>query len=249
MNPNLILIGEYATPDARLLSRYTTFMDDRMMMLDFPLLSNLVRLSKATRPDLRTMFRGALSTIRPNHTVTFVTSHDSQDRGREVENTVAPWLLPMAYAWTLLSQYGGLPIVFWGDIYGVEGPNYSRSSTFRHLSKLLLIRNLYAYGTQRDYFVDASSVAFTRSGIKAPDQNSSSGLAVVMTCSKRPKVIAMSIGKEHANERWINVLDADRGSIRISASGLGAFVAPAGGLAVYLPSTAPDIQRIQAQDI
>lgn len=76
-DPKLMLIGEYATPKAYVLARYIEDMQHRLCLFDFPLHANLVRLSRARRPDLRLMFEGSLVKLKPENTVPFVTNHDA----------------------------------------------------------------------------------------------------------------------------------------------------------------------------
>ena len=55
----------------------------------------------------------------PEHAVTFVDNHDTQ-RGQALESTVEEWFKPAAYALILLRE-DGLPCLFYGDYYGIEG--------------------------------------------------------------------------------------------------------------------------------
>lgn len=77
LDPERLLIGEYATPNAEVLTAYIESMQHRMHLFDFALHANFVRFSRAARPDLRKMLDGALVKLKPETTVTFVNNHDT----------------------------------------------------------------------------------------------------------------------------------------------------------------------------
>ena len=92
----------------------------------------------------------------------------------------------------LLRANAGLPCVFYADLYGSMGQkphdkenkdtDDNTHSTFipptsggAILPKMILARKHWAYGTQMDYFDDASCVGFTRFG--HPSRSNGDGLA------------------------------------------------------------------------
>lgn len=74
--------------------------------------------------------------------------HDTQ-LGQSLQNWVAPWFKPLAYALILLRP-DGYPCVFFGDLYGCGGDN--PQPPVAQLDDLIRARKLYAYGEQVDYW-------------------------------------------------------------------------------------------------
>lgn len=246
LNPSMMLIGEYATPRAGVLTKYIERMEHKMSLFDFPLHANLVRLSNSSRPDLRTLLKGALVNLKPQNTVTFVNSHDTQDRARQQEYLVAPWLIPMAYAWILLCAHGH-PCVFWGDMFGVEGPGHARPPTCRKLRQLMMLRKLYAHGDQKPYLDEASCVGLTRAGSRETGSGSGfrSGLVLIVTTQLSLATKKMQVGTQHAGESWIDVLQDGKSSVIIGRDGYGVFTAPARSIAVYVNSTSSNVEKVR----
>lgn len=155
----------------------------------------------------------------------------------------------MAYAWILLSTYSGYPCVFYGDLYGVQGPGTPKSPTCCKLPQFMLARKLYAYGRQIDDLGDPSCVGFTRHGSNTGNESRSAGLAVTMTSYPLPKSKHMNVGTTHAGEVWINVLEDGTPPVTIDGSGWGTFVAPARGVALYISRSAPELEKVVSASI
>ena len=92
----------------------------------------------------------------PESAVTFVDNHDTQ-RGQALESTVAEWFKPLAYAMILLRQ-SGLPCVFYGDYFGIQG-DFAQESFQEVIDKLLNLRLYHAYGKETDYLDDPNCIA------------------------------------------------------------------------------------------
>ncbi|KAK0610129.1 glycoside hydrolase superfamily [Bombardia bombarda] len=233
VDPDWFIVGEYWREDSEFLARYIEYMNHRMSLFDVQLVINFSKVSlKEEKGDLRTVFDDALVVWKPNNAVTFVVNHDTQ-AGQSLETPVAPFFIPLAYALILLRANAGLPCVFWSDLYGSFGqhprPDHSNfvlpTSGGAVVPKMMLARQLWAYGTQVDYFDQPHCIGFVRCG--HPARSGGDGLAVVMTnaweCATKP----MCVGRRHAGEVWTDVLRWCPGKVVIDGDGCGEFpVAP-----------------------
>ena len=70
--------------------------------------------------NLQTIFNDTLVQSHPMNVVTFVDNHDSQPN-ESLESWVEDWFKQTAYALILLRK-DGFPCVFYGDYYGIGGP-------------------------------------------------------------------------------------------------------------------------------
>lgn len=106
---------------------------------------------------------------------------------------------------------------------------------------MVVARKLYAYGPQIDYFDEPNCIGFTRLGDRAltSAHSQSAGLAVVMTngwtCATKP----MFVGKQHAGQRWTDVLGVCWGEVVIDREGWGVFAAGPKSVAVWAHRLAP----------
>ncbi|KAK3312940.1 alpha-amylase-like protein [Apodospora peruviana] len=250
VDPNWFIVGEYWRQDSEFLARYLEFMGHRISLFDVQLVSNFSRISlQEHKGDLRTIFDDALVVWKPDNAVTFVVNHDTQ-AGQSLETPVAPFFIPMAYALILLRVNAGLPCVFYSDLFGSTGqnPRPDRSNFIPPTSggailpKMMLARQLWAYGTQVDYFADdPQSVGFARFG--HPSRSGGDGLAVVMTNAWEFKSKRMCVGRRHAGEVWTDLLKWCPGRVRIDAEGWGEFSAAPRSVSVWVN------ERAQGRDM
>lgn len=63
------MVGEYWRADAKVLSAYIEYMNDRISLLDVPLVQNLSNVSRGICLDMRCIFDGSLTSIKPEHAV------------------------------------------------------------------------------------------------------------------------------------------------------------------------------------
>ncbi|KAK4204551.1 family 13 putative glycoside hydrolase [Triangularia verruculosa] len=236
------IVGEYWREDSEFLAKYIEYMDHRIALFDVPLCSNFSRISMAgERGDMRELFNDALCLWKPNNVVTFVVNHDTQ-QGQSLETPVAPWFLPHAYSLILLRANTGLPCVFYSDLYGsfANGPSSfipPMSGNPSLLARLILLRKLYAYGTQHDYFWHSDFVGFTREG--HPSHSGGAGLAVLMSNRWSWAREKMFVGQQHTGEQWIDVLEQCPGKVTIDEQGWGDFTVPGNrGCSVWINETA-----------
>ena len=141
-------------------------------------------------------------------------NHDTQ-RGQALESTVEEWFKPAAYALILLRE-AGLPCVFYGDYYGIEG-QFAQESFQDVLDKLLDVRLNLAYGEQTDYFDDANCIGWTRQG-KDGGQPIAVAISNDQASSKR-----MLVGSEWAGREFRDYLDKSSQIVTIDEEGWGEF--------------------------
>jgi len=153
---------------------------------------------------------------------------------------VAPFFIPSAYALILLRANAGLPCVFYSDLYGSYGqhPKADHSNFIPPASggvvipKMMLARQLWAYGSQFDYFDDPNCVGFTRLG--HPSMSGGDGLAVVITNSWEYASKMMFVGEQHAGEVWTDLLKWCPGRVVIDTGGWGEFPVAYRGVSVWV---------------
>ena len=171
-----------------------------MSLFDVPLHYNLWQASKnPTSYDMRRIFDGTLVQRAPDNAVTFVDNHDTQP-GQSLESWVEAWFKPIGYALVLL-RAAGYPCVFSADYYGSAGepgkPWTAITPMRRVLDKLLELRQTWARGTQRDYFVDGKYIGWTRER----------GLAVAISTDTHPEgFIDMLVGTANSNRQFVDAL-------------------------------------------
>ena len=95
----------------------------------------------------------------------------------------------------------GYPCVFSADYYGSAGdpgkPWTAITPMRRVLDKLLELRQTWARGTQRDYFVDGKYIGWTRER----------GLAVTISTDTYPEgFIDMHVGTANSNRQFVDAL-------------------------------------------
>ncbi len=110
------------------------------------------------------------------------------------------------------------------------------------LPKMILTRRLYAYGTQLDYLDKPNCIGFTHFG--HPSKSGGAGLAVIMTNSLEAIDKRMNVGKQHAGERWTDILRYCWGEVIIGEDGWGVFGVGPRSVSVWASKTAFDRERL-----
>ncbi|AMB95866.1 alpha-amylase [Aerococcus urinae] len=227
--PNFYFIGEYWKGDYQSLENYLKETELNIDLFDVKLHQNFYAVSTSwDQFDMSTILNDTLLENNPTLAISFVDNHDSQP-GQSLESWVEDWFKPIAYALILLHE-NGLPCVFYGDYYGIQGDQPIPNKRAM-LDTLLDLRRDKAYGKQNNYFDHPNCVGFTRQG----DQDHPSGLAVLMS-NGEAGYKEMDVGEEHAQEQWGLVFsskDMDQSVVTISEKGLACFTCPAGGVAVW----------------
>jgi len=233
---DFFVVGEYWTWNALTLSNIIGKFKGRISLYDVQLVYNFSDFSKEhPKPetpvggDLRRIFEGALLQMHPQRSVTFVANHDTQE-GQSLEAPVAPWFVPHAYALILLRQEGQ-PCVFYGDLFGNNGPKARTLAAGGRLPRLVAARQKYAYGRQKDYFDQADCVGWTRSG--SPNKSEGAGLAVLVNSSWEVRNKKMFVGNSHRGEVWTDLMGWAWGEVVIDEWGQATFPVAARGVSVW----------------
>jgi alpha-amylase len=248
---DVFIVGEVWSGD---LSRITAWLDSvqhssghpRVFAFDAPLLYNFSRISEDMRRrsknlDLRTILRRSLLESRPGSSATLITNHDSQP-GQVCYTPMPAHLKLLWYPFILLRKHG-MPCVFWGDLFGTQGPHAEppigigrkkgeeMNDPYSHtLAKLMLCRKFFAHGEQVDYWQSNVAIGWTRGG-----EEKGNGCAVVMgalMAVKTTQTIKMRIGTP--GEVWIDVMGHVKDATTIDTSGTGAFPAGEAGISVWI---------------
>lgn len=245
---DFMIVGEYWTWNALTLSNIIGKFKGRVSLFDVQLVYNFSDFSKerarSNSPvlgDLRRIFQGSLLEMHPRRSVTFVANHDTQET-QSLEAVVESWFVPHAYALILLRQEGQ-PCVFYGDLFGNNGPKPRRPAAGGRLPRLVAARERYAYGKQRDYFDEGDCVGWTRMGLTA--RNDGAGLAVLINSSWEVRMKKMLVGISHKGEVWTDLMGWAWGEVVIDEWGQGVFPVSARGVSVWAHKSAKGRDKIE----
>ncbi|KAF2485822.1 glycoside hydrolase superfamily [Neohortaea acidophila] len=250
------VVGEIWTGEVSRITKWLDAVQERQApqvhAYDSPLLYNFSRISedvrtKSKNADLRTILRGSLLEQRADAAVTIVTNHDTQP-GQTCFTPMMAILKPLFYAFILLRNEG-YPCVFWGDIFGTNGPHAEgppclvldeQGRKRNVLLDLIYCRKLFAYGAQRDYWFSNSCIGWTRAG-----DEDDSGCAVLLNIGPKAAVQRMQIGK--SGELWQDALRRGHRDVKIDARGWGAFESRSYAVAVYIRKDALEKSKFPVQ--
>lgn len=209
------VFGEFWNAKEEDNNTYLEKTENRFDLVDVRLHNNLYNASlEGADYDLTTIFDQTLVKNHPEHAVTFVENHDTQ-RGQALESTVEEWFKPAAYALILLRE-DGLPCLFYGDYYGIEG-EFAQESFQEVLDTLLYARKELAYGEQKDYFDDPNCIGWTRSGNEG-------GTPLAVTISNDvANSKTMEIGSDWAGQTFHDILGNCSDTVTIDEDGWGDF--------------------------
>ena len=209
------VFGEFWNAKEEDNNTYLEKTENRFDLVDVRLHNNLYDASlEGADYDLTTIFDQTLVKNHPEHAVTFVENHDTQ-RGQALESTVEEWFKPAAYALILLRE-DGLPCLFYGDYYGIEG-EFAQESFQEVLDTLLYARKELAYGEQIDYFDDPNCIGWTRSGNEG-------GTPLAVTISNdAANNKSMEIGSDWAGQTFYDILGNCSDTVIIDEDGWGDF--------------------------
>ncbi|MGT2960190.1 alpha-amylase [Streptococcus caballi] len=220
------VFGEFWNGDEQANDDYLENIDYGFDLVDVKLHQNLFDASRQSEAyDLRQIFDGSLASNHPQSAVTFVDNHDTQ-RGQALESTIEEWFKPAAYALILLRE-AGLPCVFYGDYYGIQG-DFAQESFQDIINNLLDLRQNYAYGKQEDYLDDANCIGWTRLG----DDEHKKSLAVILS-NKNASHKLMFVGKKWAGAIFTDYLGHCQESVSIDQEGWGDFPVEAKSVSVW----------------
>ena len=219
-------VGEYWSRSITTLKKYLKILDYNIDLFDVPLHYNMHEASKkGSKYDLQKLIKGSLIEAYPDHAVTFVDNHDSQEDS-SLESEVKNWFKPLAYGVILLMQKG-YPCIFYGDYYNIK----KQESPHRNIIDVLLdVRKNYAYGEQRDYFDNAHIVGFTRMGDK---KHPGSGLVYLISNDKGGKK-RMYVGGHRNGEVWTEITGNITKEVVIDKDGYGEFEVGNRNMSIWL---------------
>ncbi|KAJ3899733.1 alpha-amylase [Lentinula edodes] len=230
--PKMFAVGEFWKDSIEDLEEYLGALGTRFSVFDAPLHYNFKEAGdRGGEYDMRAIWDGTVVQKRPIDAVTLVDNHDTQV-GQALESWVSPAFKPLAYALILLRP-SGYPCVFWGDLYGTAGPEGNPQQPVAQLGDLIRARKLYAYGEIRDYWDHMNCVGWVRTG-----DETRPGCAVVL-CNGGEGFKRMEVGKEHANEKWTDVLGWHKGEVIIGEDGWAEFMCSAQSVSVWVKKDAP----------
>ena len=213
------------------LEKYIEITGGRTQLFDSLLHHNFYLASQAGQEyDLSTIFNDTLVQRNPLLAVTFVDNHDSQPL-QALESFTEFWFRPLAHAMILLRE-GGIPCVFYTDVYGAEYEDDGQQVELiglQELPQMLKIRETLAYGEQKDYLDHPNCIGWTRTG---NDEFENSGIAVLMTNGEEG-FKQMEIGAQFAGKTFIDLLGKRSEEIVIDENGVGEFLCAAGSVSVW----------------
>lgn len=64
-----LIVGEYWRADAKVLSAYIEYMNNRVSLFDVPLVESFSKISRGIEPDMLRVFDTSLATIKPANAV------------------------------------------------------------------------------------------------------------------------------------------------------------------------------------
>ncbi|PLS03298.1 alpha-amylase [Neobacillus cucumis] len=221
------MVGEFWKHDLEACRKYLDHVDYNIDLFDVALHYKLCQASNEGRDfDLTSIFEDTLVSSHPGHAVTFVDNHDTQPQ-ESLESWVQDWFKPSAYALILLRQ-DGYPCIFYGDYYGIRGPEPAEEKQ-EILDSLLDARYHKAYGDQQDYFDHPNTIGWVRLGIKEIEH---SGCAVVISNGDEGEK-RMYVGEQKAGETWIDLTNSRNEEILIEEDGYATFPVNAGSVSVW----------------
>ncbi len=181
--------------------------------------------------DFKTIFDNTLVQHNPFLAVTFVDNHDSQPL-QALESFIDFWFRPLAYAMILLRE-GGIPCVFYTDVYGAKYEDKDEKIelvALPELPQMLKVRENLAYGNQIDYLDHNNCIGWTRAG---DEEHPNSGLAVLMS-NGDDGFKEMELDKSFAGKKFLDVLGKRKEEVIINENGFGEFFCKAGSVSVWI---------------
>lgn len=220
-------VGEFWKPELDKCQEYLDLVDYNIDLFDVALHYKFHAASLEGRDfDLSGIFDDTLVQSHGSHAVTFVDNHDSQPH-EALESWVADWFKQSAYALILLRK-DGYPCVFYGDYYGIDGPEPCEGKK-EAIDPLLYARKKLAYGEQDDYFDHPNTIGWVRKGLEEFER---SGCAVVISNGDEGEK-RMFIGEERSGEAWKDITGNREDEVVIEEDGWATFPVNGGSVSVW----------------
>jgi len=223
----LFVVGEYWSDDLAALENYLDSSGNLISLFDVPLHYNLYQAASSNGDfDMSKIFAGTLVDSREDYAVTFVDNHDTQ-KGQSLQSWIDGWFKVHAYALILLRK-AGIPVVFWGDLYGI--PAQEVAPVGSDLEILIKLRTTMTFGRQVDYFNDSDCIGWVLTGTT---QETDSGIAVLMTNGKGQNK-KMTISAFHGGKTFVDILGNNPQKVTLDENGKGDFPVNDGQVSIYV---------------
>ena len=227
--PEFFFVGEYWMESLDHKEEYLAATDYHMSLFDVKLHNQFHQASVQKESfDLRTLFDGSLLRAYPQHTVTFVDNHDSQPH-QSLESWVESWFKVHAYA-SILLQKEGYPCVFYGDLFGVQGPS-EQQGHYDMIQMLSDIRVHHAYGDQQDFYQSEHTIGWMRQGDEVHPQK-----LVVVLNNHADDELFVQFDKEPMPKGFHQIFGEGHHSIEVNENGQAKFPVMGKSVAIYLES-------------
>ncbi|HPR81423.1 MAG TPA: alpha-amylase [Enterococcus sp.] len=224
---SLFVVGEYWSNDLEKLETYLDSSGNLIYLFDVPLHFNFYEAANSNGEfDMTQIFNHTLVDSREDFAVTFVDNHDTQ-KGQSLESWIDGWFKVHAYTLTLLRKQG-IPVVFWGDLYGIPAQDIQPVGDDLHA--LLRLRNETDFGDQIDYFDNPDCIGWVLTG---DFEDPASGIAVVMTNGKGSEK-EMTVSAIHRDKIFVDVLGNNETKVVLDKNGKGVFPVNDGQVSVYV---------------
>ncbi|KAJ1304692.1 hypothetical protein OPQ81_005831 [Rhizoctonia solani] len=225
--PSMFAVGEFWKDSLDDINNYLNKLGTQFSVFDAPLHYNFKEASEAGNNfDLRRIFDDTLVKSRPTDAVTLVDNHDTQV-GQALESWVSLWFEPLAYALILLRGDG---VCSGGDLYGCGGDN--PQPPVNQLADIIRARKLFGYGETRDVWDHPNCVGWVRTGDPHHDG------CVVVICNGDEGSKFLEVGKDHANEKWTDLLGWHSDEVTIGENGWAEFRCPAQSISIWTKTDA-----------
>lgn len=221
------VFGEYWNADYETDVDYLEDIDFEFDLVDVKLHMNFHDASvQGADYDLRQLFDHTLMANQSMNAVTFVENHDTQE-GQALASPIDDWFKPLAYG-VILLRLKGLPTVFYGDYYGMQG-EHPRPGMADVIDALLALRRDYAYGEEELYFDHPNVIGWTRLGT---DEHPNGLAAVISNGDDGWKT--MSMGELNANNTFVDYLGNCSESVTLDDKGQADFPVKGGSISVWV---------------
>jgi alpha-amylase len=232
-NRDFFIVAEnWNIEDVEELEEYIEITGGRTQLFDSLLHHNFYLASTEGRSyDLTKIFDNTLVQRNPVMSVTFVDNHDSQPL-QALESFVDFWFRPLAYALILLRE-GGIPCVFYTDVYGAtyeDDGKHVELIGLKELPQLMDIRTHRAYGSQTDYLDHPNCIGWSRSG---DGEHPNSGIAVLLSNGEEG-FKEMHVNEALAGKTFVDVLGNRTEEVLLAENGNGVFYCNGGSVSVWV---------------
>ncbi|KAL4895664.1 glycoside hydrolase superfamily [Aspergillus ambiguus] len=226
------IVSEYWKEQTGFILNYLEKMECKLSVFDSALVGRFSTISRTKGADIRRVFEGTLVQSKPEYAVAPPYNPSPA--------LVEPYFVPLAYALILL-QNTGQPCVFYGDLYGLRGgvKHPTAPACGGRLPILTQARKLYAYGEQEDYYDQPNCIGFVRYG----NRQHPWGLACIMSNAEATRK-RMFVGRQHAKERWTDILEWNDEVVTIDRNGYGTFPVARLSVSVWVNYAADGREKI-----